>query len=338
MMGVPQNKMKVMIEEVKFMRATSLQANQDVSITIVINRASGEFGVIEGKSAIAQGTIKAADYVEMSEVSAPDCEDANMMQEADFYKELRLRGYHHQSLFRAVTEIRDDGLKGKIKWNNDWTTFTDCLIQFFVMMRDTRMLVLPTSLRKMVIDPMLHMQILSDLDGEEKILPVENCPYQRIIRSGGVEIHDFGGSSVNRRRPPSEPVLEVHKFISHHPSQVLSKIDMAKVCVQLALENEPSKEIVCVEIDANDDKEPLCEFVLQSLGDLPIITSKISLLSSKSIEIDNVNVEDKELASVTSVNLIIKSKCVDDKAFLETAKTVLNGKGFILSREDKKVN
>lgn len=184
MMGVPQMSMKVVFEEVKFMRATSLQANQDVSITIVINRASGNFEITEGKSAIAQGSIKVGDFVEMSEVSAPEIDNPNILQEADFYKELRLRGYHHQGLFRAVKEIRDDGLRGKIVWNQNWTTFTDNLIQFFVMMRDTRMLVLPTSLRKMIIDPKLHLQMLSQIDGDEKILSVENCPYQRIIRSG----------------------------------------------------------------------------------------------------------------------------------------------------------
>lgn len=106
--------------------------------------ASGKFEIIEGKSAIAQGSIKVAESSESSEISVSERENAITLKGPDFYKEMRLRGYYHQKLFRAVEEIRDDGLSGKIKWNEDWTTFMDCLVQFQVLMRDTRMLILPT--------------------------------------------------------------------------------------------------------------------------------------------------------------------------------------------------
>lgn len=38
MHGVPQMKLKVAIEDVKFLRATSLQKNQDITVTIAIHR------------------------------------------------------------------------------------------------------------------------------------------------------------------------------------------------------------------------------------------------------------------------------------------------------------
>lgn len=243
--------------------------------------ASGRFEIIEGKSAIAQGCIKPAEGVELSEINVPENEAAIVLQESDFYKEMRLRGYYHRGLFRAVKEIRDDGLAGKIKWNADWTTFMDCLIQFQVLMKDTRMLILPTSVRKMIIDPTLHNQMLNQSKDEEILFKVEACPYLNIIKAGGVEIHGFEGSLVNRRRPPSDPVLEVHKFVPHYPSPMQSKTDMAKVCVQLAIENEPVKKFISVEIDSDDDKEPLSEHIYLGLGDLPLITPVINYLTSK---------------------------------------------------------
>ena len=325
--------MKVVFEDIKFMRATSLQKNQDILVSVVIHRVSGKFEIIEGKSAIAQGTIKSGENVKMSEISAPKNNGAIYLAQPDFYKEMRLRGYYHQGLFRAVTEIREDGLKGKIKWNNDWTTFTDCLIQFQVLMKDTRMLILPTNVRKMVIDPKLHFKLLSQMKEDEKLIQVESCPHLKIIRAGGVEIHDFEGSLVNRRRPQSDPVLEVHKFISHFPSPMLSNADMAKVCVQIALEKEPGKKIVSVEVDSNDGKEPLSEFILLGLGDLPLIKPEINYLTSNCFETEGVSVQDKEISMFSNVNLIIKSNCIGDREFLEAAKIVLNGKGFILSRE-----
>lgn len=257
------------------------------------------------------------------------------MQEPDFYKEMRLRGYYHRGLFRAVKEIRDDGLTGKIKWNADWTTFTDCLIQFQVLMRDTRMLILPTNVRKMIIDPRRHMQIVNNCQTEELLFDVQACPYLNIIKAGGIEIHGFEGSLVNRRRPPSDPVLEVHKFISHYPSPKVAKTDMAKICVQLALENEPVRKMVTVEVDSNDGKDPLSEHFFLGLGDLPLITPENNYLTSQTVEIDSVSVSNKELSSFSNVNIVIKSNCINDNSFLETAKTALGGKGFIVSRESE---
>lgn len=263
----------------------------------------------------------------------PENDKAIVLKEPDFYKEMRLRGYYHRGLFRAVKEIREDGLSGKVKWNADWTTFMDCLIQFQVLMRDTRMLILPTSVRRMVVDPKLHQQLMNQAKSDEIMFPVQACPYLNIIKAGGVEIHGFEGSLVNRRRPPSDPVLEIHKFISHLPSPVLSKIDMAKVCVQLALENEPVKKMVSVEVDANDGKEPLSEHIFLGLGDMPLITPEMNYLTSQTIELDSVSVQSNELSSFSNVNLVIKSNCTNDKAFLDAAKAALGGKGFIISRE-----
>ena len=271
--------------------------------------------------------------VAMSDISVADNDKSIVLKEPDFYKEMRLRGYYHRGLFRAVKEIRDDGLSGKIKWNEDWTTFMDCLIQFQVLLKDTRMLILPTSVRKMIIDPKLHLQLLSRMKTVEKLIEVQACPYLNIIRGGGVELHGFEGSLVNRRRPLSDPVLEVYKFIPHSPSPVLTKIDMAKVCVQLALENEPVKKIVCAEIDVGDGKEPLSEYIFLGLGDLPLITPEINYLTSQNIELDNVSVQNVEFSSLRNINLIVKSNCISDKEFLENAKLALNGKGFIISRE-----
>lgn len=331
MCAVPQMNMKVIFENVKFMRATSLQKNQEIIVTVVIHRASGRFEIIEGKSAIAEGTIRQAEDVKMSDVSAPDNDAAVTMNEPDFYKEMRLRGYYHRGLFRAIEEIRDDGLKGRVRWNNNWTTFSDCLIQFQVLMRDTRMLILPTRVRKMIIDPKLHLQAVEKC--EDGLMDVEACPYLNIIRSGGIEIHGFEGSLVNRRKPASDPVLETHRFVAHFNSPQLSRIDAAKVFVQLALENNPSKKFTCVEVDSNDEKLPFSAEISAGIGDLPSITPEVVHLTSQHVEIENVSIQDVDLSTFSNVNLLVKSNCMNDESFIERAREVLNEKAFILSRE-----
>lgn len=190
-----------------------------------------------------------------------------------------------------------------------------------------------TAIRKLIIDPMKHLNMITQMTEEAKVFDVAACPFLGIIKAGGIEIHGFEGSLVNRRRPQSDPVLEVHKFVPHYPSPKLGKVDMAKVCVQLAIENEPLKKIVAIEIDSGDGKMPLCENFFFGLGDLPLITPQIIYLTSSEMELDSISVQNKELSSFDNVNLIIKSNCILDQEFLKSAKTALNGKGFIISRE-----
>ncbi|XP_070509346.1 fatty acid synthase-like [Chironomus tepperi] len=335
MMGVRHTKLKVIFENVKFLRATSLAKNQDVLVTISIHRGSGRFEIIEGKSTIAHGYIKAGENVEMSEIEVEEKKDAVRLAEPDFYKEMRLRGYYHQGLFRAIKEIRDDGLEGKIKWNNEWVTFMDCLIQFQVVMKDTRMLILPTSVRKMVVDPALHLQIIENSTEEDILFDAKCCPYMNIIQAGGIEIHGFEGSLVNRRRPPSDPVLESYKFVPYKNRTKVSKRDAAKICVQIALENSPMKKLSSVEI--GDDSSPLSEYIFKGLGDLPLITPEVNYLTSQEVDLENVSVQSQDLSSFSNVNLVIKSACTNDAAFIELAKAALHENGLIISKDSTKI-
>lgn len=337
MLGINHTKLKVMFEDVKFLRATSLALNQDVLVTCCIHRGTGRFEIIEGKSAIANGNIKVAEHVKLTNISVEEKSESIMLMEPDFYKEMRLRGYYHQGLFRAVKEIRDDGLKGKIKWNEEWVTFMDCLIQFQVLMKDTRMLILPTRVRKLVIDPILHRQTIKSKGSDEITLDVKSCPYMNITQCGGIEIHGFEGSLVNRRRPPSDPVLEAYKFIPYHCKSVLSKRDIAKICVQIALENAPSKKLLSVEIDDNREgttSENLSEDIYQALSELPLITPEVNFLTTRSVEMESVSIQDQEISSFSNVNIIIKHNCLNDAEFLTLAKSSLDVEnGFIISIE-----
>lgn len=334
MHGTVVDLMPVSFHEVNFMRATSLIKNQDVILTISVHRCSGRFEITEGLSVVAQGQIRKLESLKMTSVKTPERSDSFFLSESDFYKEMRLRGYFHRDLFRAIQESRDDGLVGKIKWNSNWTTFIDCLLQFQVLSSDTRMLVLPTKFKKLVINPMIHREILDK--SEDGIVEMLICPYTRISQAGGVEIHDFEGSSMNRRVASGDAVLEVHKFIPHFSSKpTMSKIDAAKFCVQLSLENSPTMRFVSVEIDSNDGKDVFNEIIFQALLDLPTITSDMNYLTTRQLTLDHVNVNTKELSEFSNVNLIVKSNCFNDEEFMKTAKSVLHADGFVIAREPK---
>jgi len=354
MMGTHHSNLKVVIDDIKFMRATSMTPNQDIDVTISIakgkffttpqkhsnkfylmHKGSGRFEVTEGKSAIASGYIKLAENLKLSDIDRQLTSDIKL-NEDDFYKEMRLRGYHHHKEFRAVTEATADGLHGKVKWTSNWTTFTDCLLQLQIINLDTRNMILPTSIRKLCIDPKLHKSILDQ--AENGIIDVNYCPYMKIIQAGGVEMHGFEGNAVNRRRPPSDPILESYRFTSHFNTSPISKLAMSKFCIQLMLENIETKKVCSVEIDANDAKEPLSTYIYQAMNDQPIITIEANYLTSSNIELDNVSVRNEALSTITNSTIIIKSNCMNDESFLSTVEATVADSCFILSRESEKAS
>lgn len=173
---------------------------------------------------------------------------------------------------------------------------------------------------------------------EQKIMLLDVIvdPYLKVIQSGGVEIVGLDASFVNRRRSPFEPVLEIHKFVPHFPTTNFSYFDMAKFCTNLALENAPSLRVTLVEIDENDDKNPLSEFFQQALEKFPLIVSDVNYLTEKEIELNDVTVKNESLSSFNGINFLIKSNCIMDPTFLSTAYDKLDANGFVLSRESSK--
>lgn len=298
---------------------------------------SGKFEIVDGVATVIDGCIKTSEnesFVNI-EIGQEGGRAVDTIAKDDFYKELRLRGYQYFDKFQAVEEARaaDSRGFGKILWNSNYVTLTDCMLQLIIVGNDSRDLFLPTSIRKFSINPKLHGEILSKIPGDMKILDVIVDPYLRVIQCGGIEISGLDASFVNRRRLPHEPVLEVNTFMPHFSLESLSKLDMAKFCCQLALENSPSLRVLLVEIDAGDEKPPLSETLHEALQKMPLIMSNLTYVTEKEIELKNVAVQKEDLSSFSSVNIIVKSNCIEDEKFLQEALDKLDTVGFVLSRE-----
>ena len=325
----------IQFEDVKFLRATALTKNQEIDLNVVFQRGSMKFEINEGSNPIVTGSVKVLNLTDnLSPLEAPENRDgAPFLLNRDFYKELRLRGYHYNGLFRSVVSARADGHVAKIKWSSNWTAFLDCLLQLYIIGKDTRALLLPTGFRKVIIKPQEHQQFIDSIQDEEKILDVFTSNNSNFLRCGGVEMRGLQASLVSRRRPPGVPVLETYQFIPHISGSALSKINVVRFCVQLALENIPTSKVMSVEIDANDEKEPLSDYFGQALGDLPLITGDINYLTSKELDLEKVLVQDCSLSSFSNINFIIKSEVLNDTQFLTDAALQLAEGGFVVSRE-----
>lgn len=108
------------------------------------------------------------------------------------YKELRLRGYDYGKSFQGILEsnhagkidlwvhdppfcfpsINDicvicassacfgmsPGDQGKLQWTGNWVTFLDTMLQMLVVGLSGRSLRLPTRIRSVCVDPVVHLQ------------------------------------------------------------------------------------------------------------------------------------------------------------------------------------
>lgn len=114
----------VEFEDIRFLRATSMAKGQEVEFTIMIHTGTGRFEITEGNTAVVTGFITEVQKpLPLTKLRPLPESEYPLMTERDFYKELRLRGYHYSGAFRSVTQARGDGLYGKVKWDLNWISF-----------------------------------------------------------------------------------------------------------------------------------------------------------------------------------------------------------------------
>lgn len=116
----------------------------------------------------------------------------------------------------------------------------------------------------------------------------------------------LNASAITRRKPKAPPVVEFSKFFPNETSLTLE--ESIRINIQLALENKPEIKVKTVELVAEtvgEDFHPVSPTVLQVLGDLPLMQPEVLIYSKKTMEVENVTVEDKVLDKDDNASVII---------------------------------
>lgn len=329
----------VEFEDIRFLRATSMAKGEEIDLIITILRGTGQFSVTDGSTAVVTGVItEIHKTLPLTTVSTTSDSDYPMLQSEDFYKELRLRGYHYEGAFKGVKEVRGDGLYAKVKWENNWISFLDSLLQVQILLKDSRSLALPTRIQKLRINSRDHMKMASRLDVENSFFEVHLCKTLGILVCGGVEMSGIHTSTVNRRKFPGNLVLENYKFISHFPSPMLCKSDAVRACVQLALENNPMLKIKAVEVDTSC-QTPIIDEFQNALDVLPLITADLMLLTPQDIDLGKIHVENGQLKTQTNCYFVIVRNGLSNlKEIVEISLPSLRDDGYLVSRETQSLD
>ncbi|KAK8766889.1 hypothetical protein V5799_006327, partial [Amblyomma americanum] len=205
--GKPFHQVPVILEDVTVHRATILPKRE----------ATGEFVVSEAGTVVCTGRIRmAAAGEKVLEKGPPGPPPETVVYEldaADFYKELRLRGYEYQGAFQGVLKTDLESCYGRVKWEDNWVTFIDNIMQLSLLPYTDRVFRLPVKMRSCRVDPNLHKQVVRETHGAG--IPVVYDSRLNACRAGGVAILGLE-IRIAPRRPAQQGVcLEEYKFVPY---------------------------------------------------------------------------------------------------------------------------
>lgn len=328
----------VEFENVKFLRATTLSAEQ-VQLKVVIHCGDGRFEIREQTTAVVTGTVRIIkNTLPVLQLPEPEHSDAIMLDSKDFYKELRLRGYHYAGLFRSVVEARADGTVAKIKWvENNWAAFMDCLLQMAILSIDSRALFLPTSIRKIRINSQDHLKALAQLNQDN---PVFECRMSRdllTIVGGGIEITGLDVSSVSRRKPTGIELWESYVFVPFtSATHCYTKEDAVRICTQFVLENTPQPKIKMIEIDDGDEESGhLATMFDDAFIKMPMVYAEVKIRSNRTIP----DLGEKFVGDITAnCNIVVARNCLNSADTVEALTKSMSENCFLVSRESTSIS
>ncbi|CAH1394198.1 unnamed protein product, partial [Nezara viridula] len=345
MKGEHYTEVPVVFENIRFQRATNMSKDGSVDFTVIIQRSSGNFEIWEGGAAIVSGRVYVCEDINnyMVPLDAPITTDKEMQfSTKDIYKELRLRGYNYNGLFRSITGLNITDKIAKVRWHKNWVAFMDNMLQIQMMFNDTRGLFVPTSIERVVLDGKKHVQSTFSLpeDGDQD-LAVYYFQDAELIKCGGIEIMGLRADAIPRRKNLAEAVLEKYEFVPNvTDTEEYNMEQTLRIFMQIILENELTINVKAVEISSKNNNEIIAPTVADILSDLPLIQTDITVLGNpnnyEEAPPPGVTIEDKKLTGDQSSLLVMGNNLFSEsqEISLDDILNVLKPEGYIITRED----
>ncbi|KAJ8982149.1 hypothetical protein NQ317_011295, partial [Molorchus minor] len=340
--GLQISLMRVQFENCKFMRATTIPKKGALKFSVSIQKESGSFQITESDALIVSGRIRMMDDSDSDDNPLPSFSmaqsDGPHLTSKDVYKELSLRGYNYKKQFRAIQKYEIEPSRAFIKWEDNWVTFIDNMLQMKILESDTRFLYVPIYIAKLTIDAQTHLGVVSKIPKTEN-QPIEVPVYSNraagLISCGGITVSGLLASSINKRKNMAVPILEKYKFM---PNTVAVDIHSSiRIIVQIILENALIYKVKVVELINELTQEgsiPLAPVVQAVIADQPLVQPQAKILSKTPVEVEeSIEVEDKRLSSEQDCNIVIVSNIAGKTINLKEAFAPLKEGGYVIARE-----
>ncbi|KAM9371273.1 fatty acid synthase [Phaethornis superciliosus] len=238
-LGMVMEQTAVKFEDVTIHQATILPKNGSVQLEVRLMPASHGFEVSGNGNLAVSGKISLLENTSPKPARAGTGFKPGLLKE-DIYQELHLRGYNYGPTFQGVLECNSEASAAKVLWNGNWVTFLDTLLHVIILSDMGRSLRLPTRIRSVCVDPVLHQEMVCQYqDNVEACDAVVDLCLDR-LQAGGVQIDGLHASVAPRRQQERmTPTLEKFCFVPYTESDCLSSsvhlhdcLDHCKVLIQ----------------------------------------------------------------------------------------------------------
>ncbi|CAN8002218.1 unnamed protein product [Ixodes hexagonus] len=215
--GKPYTQVPVIFEHVTLHRATILPKSGPVRFMVNVMRVSGEFEVCEAGTVAASGRIFLAEdgqkLLDHEPPSGPPETVTFDLEAEDIYKELRLRGYEYSGSFQGILKADIQHPYGKLKWEDNWVTFLDTMLQFSILGNPVRTLNLPVRIHSCKVDPAVQAKVVENAGDQGVDVVFEKC--LNVCRAGGVAMKGLKANIAPRRAVQQDPFLEEYQFVPY---------------------------------------------------------------------------------------------------------------------------
>lgn len=209
----------------------------------------------------------------------------------------------------------------------------DNMLQTRIIQEDRRSLFIPSFIKRICIDPKMFTEYLKEMKDETNV-PVCVNNTINLIKCNAIEIFGLEGSTILRRKPFAEPVLETYRFVPNFGDLDLESA--VRVNVQIILEQYPNvRSARVLEVSGGNREEEnvyLAPLMLKVFNQTPLMQPSVKLLTDEEVTFENVTVEKTRLEEEKDYLLVVVSDASTDKILLRKALEATTD-GFVLSRE-----
>lgn len=317
------DKTPIILENVVIHQPIIMARDGSVKFGIKFFDGSGRFEICENRSLIVSGFISTPEDINSAQVkfnTFPAGASSIQLNKKDVYKELRLCGYEYEGKFCGIISADSNFVTGKLHWDNNWVSYLDTMLQFYILSKNRRALYMPTRIERIAIDPIKHHAIVA----QSKDVPVYVYRDNSFTQSGGVEIRGLKSSLATRRWvTQSNHVMESHQFVSAFGNDALGRDHAITVSVQIAVENSiGALKLKIIDVVAERAYENTMAAAIETIIESePSLVSDVTLATNQSTE---PYIQEIGTRNISVINKDITKGAIEQNCHLVSAYDVIN--------------
>lgn len=323
--------MSVLFEQVQIHRATICSLTNKIIFYVNILPNNGTFEITENNTIVVTGKISLSEQLTMQKFSKQQEINSKeiYLQTNEIYRDFNLRGYEYSGLFRGINQITIDGTNGELKWNNEWISYLDTMLQVHLI--PSQGLQLPTRIDSLRIDPKLHLQSISS---STSTCPVYVDYWNGLCFSGGIELIGLHCTGTSKKNKQQNTILESYEFIPLNNEENDDK-ELEKYLYLILENNLTSSTFSLCQIGNESLSEKIYNFYSQQPSiksfEYTLVSSTTSAEVNEKINlIENLS---SLTTTTTTVDLVLVNQTDDWNQLISLCKS----NGFLLISSDVNV-